>query len=278
MTSRTSVDFLDADRVSVSDRGFSYGDGLFETVRIFQARMPLWPRHVERLRAGCERLRIPPPDMAAIGNEVSRLSAGLDDAVARITLTRGTGTRGYAPPAAPHPTLVVTVSPLALDPAAGRDGIALRLCTTRLAVQPLFAGMKHLNRLEQVMARGEWDDPRIAEGLMLDTDGHLVCATAANLFAVFDGRLSTPLVDRCGVAGVARSEVMSIRDVDEVRLNPARLAEAEEVFLTSAVRGILPVRGFATRTWQPGPVTRALQAHWRDIGLPSPTGSEESDR
>ncbi|NID06099.1 aminodeoxychorismate lyase [Luteibacter jiangsuensis] len=278
MTPRTSVDFLDADRVSVSDRGFTYGDGLFETVRVVHGRAPLWPRHAARLASGCGRLRIPPPDMAAVLGEVLRLSAGLDDAVARITLTRGAGARGYAPPPAPRPTLVVTVSPLTLDPSAGREGVAVRLCATRLAVQPLLAGMKHLNRLEQVMARGEWDDPAIAEGLMLDADGHLVSATAANLFVVFDGRLATPHVDRCGVAGVARAEVMAVRDVEQVRLNLGRLMAADEVFLTSAVRGILPVRVFATRSWQPGPVIRALQAHWRDIGLPSPASSKDSDR
>ncbi|HEY4293032.1 aminodeoxychorismate lyase [Luteibacter sp.] len=279
MTPRISVDFLDTDRVSVSDRGFTYGDGLFETLRIARGRAPLWPRHAERLQAGCERLRIPPPDPVAVRDEVLRLAEGLDDAVARVTLTRGPGMRGYAPPVSPHPTLVVSVSPLVLDAAASSDGIALRLCTTRLATQPLLAGLKHLNRLEQVMARGEWDSPAIGEGLMLDTDGDLVCATAANLFAVFGGQLMTPPVNRCGVAGVARAEVLAVREVTEARLNPVRLEDADEVFLTSAVRGILPVRVFGTRSWQPGPVTRALQAHWCDIGLPSPSEcSKDSDR
>ncbi|NID15114.1 aminodeoxychorismate lyase [Luteibacter yeojuensis] len=278
MTARVSVDFLDTDRVSVSDRGFTYGDGLFETLRIVRGRAPLWPRHAARLRAGCERLRIPPPDMGAVLNEALRLADGLDDAVARVTLTRGPGTRGYAPPAAPRPVLAVAVSPLALDAPAALAGIAVRLCATRLAIQPLLAGMKHLNRLEQVMARGEWDDPGIAEGLMLDTAGDLVCATAANLFAVFGGRLETPPVDRCGVAGVARAEVMAVREVAETRLNPVRLERADEVFLTSAVRGILPVRVFGARSWQPGPVTRALQAHWRDIGLPSLEGPKDFHR
>ena len=278
MTPRTSVDFLDADRVSVSDRGFTYGDGLFETLRIVGGRAPLWPRHAERLHAGCERLRIPAPDMAAVLGEVLRLAEGLDDAVARVTLTRGAGARGYVPPVSPRPTLAVSVAPLALDAAASIDGVAVRLCTTRLAIQPLLAGLKHLNRLEQVMARGEWDSPAIAEGLMLDTEGDLVCATSANLFAVFAGQLVTPPVDRSGVAGVARAEVLAVRDVAVGRLNTVRLMEADEVFLTSAVRGILPVRVFGTRSWQPGPVTRALQAHWRDIGLPSPTGPKDSDR
>lgn len=278
MTARVSVDFLDADRVSVADRGFTYGDGLFETLRVVGGHIPLWSRHEARFRHGCERLRIPSPDAEAIHREVRRLSHGLDDAVARVTLTRGVGTRGYAPPSSPTPTLVVSLSPLALDARLHDEGIAVRLCETRLAEQPLLAGIKHLNRLEQVMARAEWDDPAVTEGLMLDMSGHVVCATAANLFAVFDGRLVTPPVDRCGVAGVARSEVLAIRDVSEARMNAARLIEADEVFLASAVRGILPVRVFATRSWQPGPVTRALQAHWRDIGLPVSPGFKDSDR
>lgn len=278
MSVRTSVDFVDADRVSVADRGFAYGDGLFETLRIAGGRVPLWPRHEARLRHGCERLHLPLPDMIAVLAEVRRLSGGIADGVARVTYSRGEGERGYAPPASPRPTVVVTVSPLALQAAPYDDGIAVRLCDTRLASQPLLAGLKHLNRLEQVMARAEWDDPALGEGLMLDMDDQVVCATAANLFAVFDGRLVTPPLDACGVAGVARAEILAVRDVALARMNLARLAEADEVFLTSAVRGILPVRVLASRSWQPGPVTRALQAHWRDIGLPLPAGSKDSHR
>jgi len=278
MTARISVDFIDADRVSVADRGFTYGDGLFETLRVIDGRVPLWSRHEARLRHGGERLRLPLPDTDALHDEVLRLSEGLDDAVARITLTRGTGMRGYAPPASPVPTVVVSVAALALDRRLHDEGIVVRVCDTRLAEQPLLAGLKHLNRLEQVMARAEWDDSAINEGLMLDMAGHVVCATAANLFAVFDGKLVTPPVDRCGVAGVARAEILAVRDVAEARMNLARLVEADEVFLTSAVRGMLPVRVFATRSWQPGPVTRALQAHWRDIGLPPSSGPKDTDR
>ena len=275
---RTSVDFVDADRVSVADRGFTYGDGLFETLRMVGGYAPLWSRHAQRLAEGCARLRISPPDMAAIHAEVLRLANGLDDAVARVTVTRGVGARGYAFSDDARPTVVVTVSSLVLDASAYAEGIVVRQCAMRLAVQPALAGMKHLNRLEQVLARAEWNTPDIAEGLMLDTEGHVVCATAANLFAVVAGRLVTPSVDRCGVAGVARAEVGAVREVAQVRLSLAALIEADEVFLTSAVRGILPVRVFATRSWQPGPVARALQAHWREIGLPLPTGSKDSDR
>ncbi|UPG93093.1 aminodeoxychorismate lyase [Luteibacter aegosomatissinici] len=278
MTTRLSVDFRDVGVIFAADRGFNYGDGLFETLRVVGGTAPLWARHAARLDTGCERLRMPTPDLAAVHAEVLRLCAGLDDAVVRITYTRGVGERGYALPSVQRPTLVIAASPLALETGASRDGIAVRLCDTRLAIQPALAGLKHLNRLEQVLARAEWSDPAVAEGLLCDMEGHLVCATAANLFAVLDGELTTPPVDRCGVAGVARAEILSSTPVTVSRMSPAQVLGADEVFLTSAVRGILPVRAFGVRTWQPGPITRALQAHWAGLGLPLPYRAKDSDR
>ncbi|QDE40157.1 aminodeoxychorismate lyase [Luteibacter pinisoli] len=277
MTTRVSVDFRDGVVVSAADRGFTYGDGLFETVRVVAGRVPLWPRHRARLGEGCQRLRLPAPAMDAIHDEVLRLSAGWDDAVVRVTLSRGVGERGYALPQHPRPTLVVSASPLTLDAQAAEQGVAVRLCDTRMAAQPLLAGLKHLNRLEQVLARAEWTDPAFAEGLMCDSDGHVVCATAANLFAVFGDELVTPPVDQCGVAGVARAEVMAVQPVAVRRMSPSQLGDADEVFLTSAVRGILPVRALDARTWRPGPVTRALQAHWSSLGLPLPNRAKDRD-
>lgn len=271
MNARFSVNFVDGATVSAADRGFTYGDGLFETLRVVAGRAPLWGRHMARLRAGCERLRLPLPDVDALRLEASRLCEGLDDAVVRITWSRGEGERGYALPSRPHPTLVLSAAPLALDASTYDDGIAVRLCETRLATQPLLAGMKHLNRLEQVMARAEWSDASCGEGLVRDMAGHVVCATAANLFAVFGDRWVTPPVDTCGVAGVARAEVLAWREVAVEAISPERLMTADEVFLTSAVRGILPVRACAGRSWTPGTATRALQAHWRTLGLPLPT-------
>lgn len=277
MSVRTSVDFIGTDRLEAADRGLSYGDGLFETLRVVGDVVPLWSRHAERLSASAARLRLPVPDTDAMLAEVRRLADGLDDAVARITFTAGLGPRGYARPGLVSPTTVIGVGPLSLAADGYRDGIALRLCDTRLGDQPLLAGMKHLNRLEQVLARSEWDDARWQEGLMADLQGGLVCATAANLFAVRDGRLVTPPVDRCGVAGVARAEILATGDVGIAPVSMQMLLEADEVFLTSAVRGILPVRAFAGRTWQPGPVTRHWQAHWCGIGLPLPFRSKDSD-
>jgi 4-amino-4-deoxychorismate lyase len=156
-----------------------------------------------------------------------------------------------------------------LDSRAASQGVRVRVCELRLAEQLRLAGLKHLNRLEQVLARAEWDDPAIAEGLLLDAAGRVICATMANVFAVIDGVLVTPALDRCGVAGVARAEVLATQVRAQVRdLRLDELLDAGEVFLTSSVRGILPVQAVGDKVFAPGLVTRVLQQHWRDLGFP----------
>lgn len=249
------------------DRGLAYGDGLFETVLVIDGRAPLWPRHMARLAEGCARLGLSRPDPGVLADELVAVAVGLPRAAVRITLTRGGGPRGYAPPSATLATRIVAAFAAPVVAAhVQRHGIRVRLCTTRLATQPLLAGIKHLNRLEQVLARAEWDDPAIGEGLLLDAEGRPVSATAANLFLVRDGRLLTPALDHCGVAGVARAEVLAQRRDGLIReLELDDLMHADEVFLTSSLRGVVPVTHLDDRTWPVGPATCALQAHWRSI-------------
>ncbi|HET6805677.1 MAG TPA: aminodeoxychorismate lyase, partial [Frateuria sp.] len=262
MIARVLVDGQATDRVSVLDRGLGYGDGLFETVRFLGTEAPLWSRHAHRLEEGCRRLRLPLPDPGVLLAEARAVSQAMVQSVVRITLTRGVGARGYGPPAQPDPTRIVAAfDPPPHDAAAPADGVRMRLCATRLAPQPLLAGLKHLNRLEQVLARSEWDDPSIAEGLLCDADGLAISATAANLFVVSGGMLATPALDRCGVAGVARAEILAAWPHAQVRPIPlAELHQADELFLSSSVRGILPVRELDGRPLAVGPVTRALQS------------------
>lgn len=269
MTVSMLVDGMPATQVDAQDRGLLYGDGLFETILFVHGKAPLWLRHVQRLSRGCERLRLEMPDVNLLVQECARLCAARVRAVVRITLTRGTGERGYAPPRLPHERRIVAASVASELP---RDwyshGITVGFCATRLAAQPLLAGIKHLNRLEQVLARAEWNDPAIAEGLMFDMNDHVVSATAANLFAVIDGVLTTPSVDQCGVSGVARAEVLE-REA-HCRIAPitrAELVRADEVFLTSSVRGILPVLATPDRRYEVGRTTRSLQSTWRELGL-----------
>jgi len=248
-----------------TDRGFTLGDGLFETIAVRTGSPRFWDDHCQRLRRGCQRLGIPKPAMADLRADVEQVLTGAQTGTLRITVTRGPGARGYAPPAEPAPTRAVVFHPHA-PPADPPSPVRLRWCSTRLALQPALAGLKHLNRLEQVLARSEWADPAIDEGVMLGMDGRVVECIASNLFLVRDGALVTPLLEACGVAGVMRGRVLcaaaGLRIATEVRsVAPGELAAAEALFVTSATRGLAPVaelgeRAFATDD----PVTQRLQA------------------
>lgn len=269
MTARMLVNGVAATQVSALDRGLAYGDGLFESIRLVGMVAPLWRRHMQRLAEGCTRLRIPAPDPAQLWREALEVSRGMPQSVLRITVTRGPGERGYALPASPQPTRVVAAfAPPPVAAEVHAQGVRMRVCSIRLAEQPLLAGIKHLNRLEQVLARAEWNDPAIAEGLLLDSHGRVISATMANLFAVVDGEWLTPSLDRCGVAGVARAEVLVAYPQARVgELTLAALLDASEVFLSSSVRGILPVHSLDGCSYAPGAMTRRLQQHWRDLGF-----------
>ena len=179
---------------------------------------------MERLAEGCRRLGMPMPPADLFELECERALEGLGAGSVKIMLTRGPGPRSYRPPA--HPTVTRIVVSSAPKPRNDPDtGIVVRLCETPLGLNPRLAGLKHLNRLEQVLASAEWSDPAIAEGLMSSVDGRLVCATAANMFLVRDGRLLTPDIRDCGVAGVMRGIV---------------LAAAQELSLPAEIRDLRP--------------------------------------
>jgi 4-amino-4-deoxychorismate lyase len=269
MTARLRVNGVAVTQVSALDRGFGYGDGLFESIRLVGTVAPLWSRHMQRLLEGCARLRIPAPDPAQLWREALDVGSDMSQSVLRITITRGPGERGYALPASPQPTRVVAAfAPPQVVAEAYVQGIRLRVCDIRLAEQPLLAGIKHLNRLEQVLARAEWNDPTIAEGVLRDSHDRVISATMANLFAVVDGELLTPALDRCGVAGVARAEVLATCPQARIgELTLERLLGASEIFLSSSVRGILPVHSLDDRSYAPGATTRQLQRHWRNLGF-----------
>ncbi len=252
-------------RVSSRDRGLQYGDGLFETVLGRDGSLLLWARHLSRLLAGCARLGIPPPSEQTLTEEAASLLAAHGNGIIKIMVTRGDGGRGYRPPQPANPTRILSWHQL---PAAAAErpgsGVRVRLCRTRLGHSPDLAGLKHLNRLEQVLARGEWSDPNIGEGLMLDLDDHPVEGTMSNLFLVGEGRLHTPDLSLCGVAGVVRAWVMDHAQALGSsclvgRLSLEDVLTAEEVFLCNSVIGIWPVGELDGHPLPVGPVTRQLQ-------------------
>lgn len=261
------VDGAPATALPVDDRGLAYGDGLFETVRVIGGRAPLLSRHLARLADGARRLSIPLDAPALAGEVHAFLQANAaGDATVKIIVTRGSGGRGYRPePAAVARRILLAFPPSSSPAAHALDGIALFECRTRLALQPQLAGIKHLNRLEQVLARAEWQDARCAEGLLCDLEGRAIEGTMSNLFAVRDGELLTPRLDRCGVAGVMRGWLLERAATSGIPVRQAELLRGmldtmDELFVCNSSIGIWPVRELGTRRWQPGAVTRRLQA------------------
>ena len=215
-----------------------YGDGLFETLRASGGELPWWPAHWRRLQCGAERLGLAMPDEGVI-HAAARELLDVRPQVLKIILTRGESGRGYLPAAGPATCILGThvLPPPVADP------LQLHWCTTTIAQQPVLAGMKHLNRLENVLARRECADAGLAEGLMCDGDGHVVCATAGNVFIHRDGRWHTPDLSRCGIAGIAREKLLAM--LEDVRVGPITrglVESADAVFLCNAVRGIMEVR------------------------------------
>lgn len=260
----TWVDGQPAELLSVRDRGLAYGDGLFETIAVRGGKPRLLERHLARLADGCTRLSIP-LEGEQVRAELLAFAAAIGEGVAKLILTRGDGLRGYAPPMPAQPRRILQAAPVPAYPAVNAcEGVRLYPCSTRLAEQPLLAGLKHLNRLEQVLARAEWSDPACAEGLVRDTQGRVIEGVYSNLFLVTDGVLVTPALTRCGVAGVMRAELLAcaaqygvpseVRDVafDE-------LLAADEVLLCNSQYGIWPVRSLGAHDWPVGPLTRKLQ-------------------
>ena len=244
------------DGVLPDDRGLAYGDGLFETMRVHRGGIPWFDRHWTRLCTGAARLRLALPGRALVEATITDLLAGDDDGVLKLLVTRGAGARGYAPPIEAEPTWMLSSHPA---PAPARsDGLRLRWCETRLAIQPALAALKHCNRLEQVLARGEWTGDDWDDGLVRDTDGHVVSATSANLFALHGDRWRTPRVDRCGVAGVCRGWLLQATFAEEVSLSVDDVEHADAVVLCNAVRGILPVARLGDRAWSLHPAVRDL--------------------
>jgi len=248
--------------VNALDRGLAYGDGLFRTVRIDGGRPLFWERHIAHLDEGCRRLGIAAADPAALASEAASLFGDGGDGVLKIVVTRGVGGRGYRPPEAPAPTRMLARFPM--PPAPAGCGVRVRLCATRMAIQPATAGIKTLNRLDQVLARAEWSDAGIFEGLMRDSEGFVVGGTMSNLFLVHGHRLLTPIVDRAGIAGTMRAAAIDAArtsgiDVVEARLAPSALVQADEAFVTNSIIGAVPVGDLCGRALAVGPITRRLR-------------------
>jgi len=256
--------------IDSGERGFHYGDGLFETIAIRDRQPRLWNYHVDRLAAGCKRLGLEAPRATAIRQ---RLELALEDCdhnpefcTAKIILTAGRSQRGYGRKMPVPGAVYVGVYPgVPLNRPAYTKGVATIMCETRLAVGSPVAGLKTLNRIEQVLARSECLATGAFEGLTRDADDRLICGTMSNVFIIKDKTFRTPSLERCGVAGTMRRHVIETLskeeyDVDVADLNEDDLVNADEVFITNSQIGVVPVNRCGGHRWTIGNTTREIMA------------------
>ena len=244
-------------QINITDRGFQYGDGLFETIAVFKGKACFLNRHLKRLTQGCLRLKIPVPDLNNLQAEIAQLCQEADHAVLKIIVTRGSGGRGYRQPDSIQPTRVLSLHPF---PSYPNEGITARFCQTRLSLNPTLAGLKHLNRLEQVLARSEWTD-EVTEGIMLDINDRVIEGTMSNLFYIKNKQLYTAKLTQSGVAGIIRGLIMEHHAVIEHDYRQADLLAADECFICNAVIGIMPIKQLEQHTFNISKHSRDLQ-HW----------------
>lgn len=258
------INGLSGETISAADRGLLYGDGVFRTMRLLDRRIVHWAHHYRKLQQDCAALLLPCPAARLLETEVEQLAWEQSDGVLRLTLTRGIGPRGYAPPQDTQPSRILSLAPLPAYPADwAEQGVRLHLCALRLSSQPRLAGVKHLNRLENVLAAAEWSDPAIAEGLLCDEAGRVIGGVRSNVFCWREGVLVTPDLSRSGVAGMQRQRViewaLAAGQPLEVRdLALDELLAADEVLICNSVFGLWPVRELAGHTWTNFPRIRTL--------------------
>lgn len=249
MHDRVLIDGTASDAAWTSERAFQYGDGLFETVAIIDGRPCLWDAHVARLSEGCRRLRLPQPDTSLLTDECLALADGSSRAVIKIYWTAGESRRGYARPNPLQPRRILRLSDWPTLLSGNALSWTLRLCEQRLGENPALAGIKHLNRLEQVLARSEWNDPAIDEGVMLGQDGGVLCGTMSNLFVQQGDALITPRLNGAGISGVVRALLLRLAerrrmDVLEQQVTLAQLQRGDAVYMTNSLIGVMRVTKF----------------------------------
>ncbi len=233
------------EQLSIEDRGFQYGDGLFETIAIRDGRYEYLDRHLMRMKKGCERLGlIWPGDMAWL-DDIHSLGKQANG-VLKLVLSRGVGGRGYVYDTEAKATRISLLYSLPEFDSHNISGVNVRVCATPVSINPVLAGIKHLNRLDNVLARNESRDPAIAEGIMLDDQQHVIEGTMSNLFCVLDGELFTPSLARAGIQGITRNRIIELAElqgiqVHEIDISLGNFLDMEAIFMCNSLIGIWPV-------------------------------------
>ncbi|MCW9055914.1 MAG: aminodeoxychorismate lyase [Gammaproteobacteria bacterium] len=254
-----------ASQISVNDRGFQYGDGVFETIACKNRSLIYWNEHLQRLNNACSILKLAITDENTWLKDIEKIIKTHDeDQVIKLIYSRGEGQRGYKLPDPTEPVRIVMSSPM---PVYTEDmyhqGVSLMVCKTPASSNSRLAGLKHLNKLDIVLARSEWSDETIFEGLMLDDYGNVIEGTMSNFFAVKNNSLYTPILKRSGVNGIIRQRIIDLAKNDnivtqQIEIKLDKLLEMDEIFITNSLIGLCPVNQLESNRYKTGPITRHL--------------------
>lgn len=250
--------------LSVLDRGLAYGDGVFRTFAVKNGVPHQWSLQYQKLSTDCQALHIQCPSAEVLLKDIQILFGAKEYAVAKIIITRGEGARGYGFPADITPNRIVIKSAAPNYPEKNATaGVRLHLCELRLSHQAKLAGIKHLNRLENVLARNEWSDASIADGILLDITGNVIEGTMSNVFARFGTTLTTPALNQCGVSGLARERIIKHApelglQINIQTLSLERLMQADEILICNSLFGAWQAVDFNGKQWSKQPLAEQL--------------------
>lgn len=257
------IDGVASQSIALDNRGLAYGDGIFRTMRVERGEIADFDLHYAKLGADCAALDLACPSAESLRADSAAL--GFEHCVLKWMVVRGSGARGYSPHGA-QATLRISLAFELPEYSADyyRQGIRARSCNLRLGHQAALAGVKHLNRLENVLARSEWNDPEIAEGLLFDHQDLLIGGTMSNVFVLHGRRLVTPALERAGVAGVTRARILAAAaaldaEVSVAPISHESLSGADAVFVCNSVIGVWPVHTLDQYHYTPHPLYAQLR-------------------
>ncbi len=240
------INGVEKTELNVNDRGFQYGDGLFETIAYQQNKLQYIDAHFQRLREGCERLSIDCVDEALWLNDIKQCALKAPSII-KLIVSRGVSARGYKCNNSNAVTRVTIASDMAEYPQENYHGINTIICKTPASINTALAGIKHLNRLENVLARQEWNDKNITEGFLFNHSGYLIEGTMSNVFCVKDNTLYTPELNLSGVAGIMRAQIIERAKKSKIKVCISNITEPmflkmEAMFITNSLIGLWPVK------------------------------------
>jgi len=276
MTVFLNGEFVPEERavISVFDRGFLYGDGLFEGIRVFNGKPFRWKQHLERFQHGANFLRIAAPYSAeAVGEFAKRLIAEnqASNSLLRLTLSRGIGARGYSPKNAEQPTFVMATYPMPVAEPSNPPAWRVFVSSFRLPAGEPLARFKNLNKLPQVLARAEADADGADEALLLNSDGHVVEGSTSNLFWIRGETVCTPPLPSGILPGVTRATVLELcgmagKKVQEENIFPGELQKMDGAFLSLSSAGIAEIAVLTGKPVKRSSIPRRVsEAYWEAV-------------